>query len=353
MSREIPRSRPIGFGIVGLGMIAEYHARAISEVPDARLVGVCGRSMAKAREFAERHRVGFATQSLDNLLAVPELDVLCVTTPNGAHLEPALAAIRAGKHLVVEKPLEITLERVDRIIDAANSAGVKLAPIFQSRFGERARILKSAVDAGRFGQLVVCSAYVKWQRKPEYYRDSWHGTAALDGGGVCINQAIHAIDLLQWCAGVPVEVSASVGRCVHKNIEGEDTAVATLRYANGAFGTIEASTAAFPGWSQCIDLCGENGSARLEDDRLVRWEFREVREEDAAIRADSANAGLRSGAAAPNAISHEGHRRQIQDLVHAIRENRAPALSAREARNAVAIIRAIYESAERHAPVTL
>lgn len=353
MSREIPLSRPIGFGIVGLGMIAEYHARAIREIAGASVVGVCGRTLLKAQEFATRHHAEFATDSLDSLLARSEVDVLCVTTPNGAHLEPSLAAIRAGKHLVIEKPLEITLERVDQILEAAEKAAVKVAPIFQSRFGERARVLKAAAAAGRFGRFVLCSAYVKWQRKAEYYRDSWHGTRALEGGGVCINQAIHAIDLLQWCVGMPVELSAFVGRRVHTTIESEDTAVATLRYASGAFGTIEASTAAFPGWSQCIDICGEHGSARLEDDRLVRWEFRESRDEDAMMRADSANSGLRSGAAAPNAISHEGHRRQIQDLVGAIRENRSPVLAAREGRNAVAIVRAIYESAERRAPVAL
>jgi UDP-N-acetyl-2-amino-2-deoxyglucuronate dehydrogenase len=287
------------------------------------------------------------------LLARPDVDVICVTTPNGAHLEPALAAARAGKHLVLEKPIEVTLERADAIIAAVERAGVRLAPIFQSRFGEGARTLKSAVDAGRFGRLVSASAYVKWQRTAAYYSNSWHGQAALDGGGVCMNQAIHAVDLLQWFAGMPAEVFAFTARCVHTRIEGEDTAVASLRYASGALGAIEASTGIFPGWSQCVELCGENGSVRLEDDKLVRWEFREPRPEDTAILAVRAEGAIRSGAAAPNAIGLEGHRRQIQDLIDAIRDGRPLRLDAREARKAVAIIRAIYDSAARNAPVTV
>jgi predicted dehydrogenase len=314
---------------------------------------VASRSLEKSRAFAAKHGAAFATDDFAALLAHPDVDVVCITTPNGAHLEPVLAAIRAGKHLVVEKPIEVTLEKVDQIIVAAERAGVKFAPIFQSRFGERARVLKAAIEAGRFGRLALCSAYVKWQRKPEYYVDSWHGVAALDGGGVLMNQAIHAIDLLQWFAGMPSEVFAWAGRCVHTGIEGEDTAAAALRFANGACGTIEASTAIFPGWSQCIEICGEHGSARLEDDRLARWEFREARDADAAILAAAADNRVRSGAAAPNAIGIEGHRRQIQDLIDAVRDDRAVALDAREARKAVAIVRALYESAEGGAAVKL
>jgi predicted dehydrogenase len=346
-------SRSLGFGIIGLGMIADYHARAIAASQGARLVAVAGRSLKKAEAFAAKHGAAFATDAVDALLARADVDVVCVTTPNAAHLEPVLAAVRAGKHLVVEKPLEVTLERVDEMIAAAEQAGVKLAPVFQSRFGEGACQLKAALDAGRFGRLAVASAYVKWQRTPEYYRSGWHGVASLDGGGVYMNQAIHAIDLLQWFAGMPSEVFAWTTRRVHVGIEGEDTGVASLRFASGALGTVEASTAAFPGWSQCIELCGEHGSARLEDDRLVRWDFRVERPEDAAIRAAQTDNTIRSGAAAPNAIGIEGHRRQIQDLIDAVRENRPVALAPREARNAVAIIRAIYDSAAANAPVRL
>jgi predicted dehydrogenase len=344
---------PIGFGIVGLGMVADYHARAIAASNGGRLVGVVSRSADKARAFAESHGAILATDQLSALLARSDVDVVCIATPNGAHLEPAVAAAAAGKHLVVEKPLEITLERTDRIIAAAAAAGVRLAPIFQSRFGEGAQALKRAVAEGRFGRLALCSAYVKWQRTPAYYADSWHGRAALDGGGVAMNQAIHAIDLLQWLVGLPVEVTAVAGRCTHHGIEVEDTLAAVLRFGDGAMGTIEASTAVFPGWAQAIELCGEHGSARLEDDRLVRWDFRDERPEDAALRATAAGATLRSGAAAPNAIGIEGHRRQIQNLIDALRGTQPLALDGAEARKAVALVRALYDSAERHGPVRL
>ncbi|ACB74186.1 Gfo/Idh/MocA family protein [Opitutus terrae] len=344
---------PLGFGIIGLGMIADYHARAIAAARGGKLVAVASRSLAKAQAFAQKHGAAFATDDFHQLLARPDVDAVCITTPNAAHYEPALAAIRAGKHLVLEKPIEVTVERTDEIIAAAEQAGVKLAPIFQSRFGEGARRLKAALTAGRFGRLALCSAYIKWQRTPQYYEGGWHGVAALNGGGVAMNQAIHAIDLLQWFAGMPQEVFALAGRCVHSGIEGEDTLAATLHFAHGAFGTIEASTAVFPGWSQCLDLCGEHGSVRLEDDRLVRWDFREPRPEDTAIRAGAGDITIRSGAGAPNAIGIEGHCRQIQDLIDAVAENRPVAIPPREARNAIAIIGALYASAARRIPVRL
>lgn len=343
---------PLGFGLVGIGMIADFHARALAEVSGARLLGVAARDPEKARAFAQKHQVPFATTNLEELLARPEINVIGITTPSGAHLEPALAAIRAGKHVVIEKPLEITTARADEILRAAERAGVRVVPIFQARFGEGARQLKAALDAGRFGRLVLASAYVKWHRSAEYYH-GWKGTRSLDGGGACMNQGIHAIDLLQWFAGLPAEVFAWTTRRVHTAIEVEDTASATLRYPSGALGTIEASTALWPGWQRRLEICGEFGSVMLEDDHLARWEFRDAQPGDEAIRATKLDPAMRSGAGAPGAISHDGHRRQFQDLVDALRLGRPTAIGGHEARNAIALIRAIYTSAERGAPVKL
>jgi predicted dehydrogenase len=199
---------------------------------------------------------------------------------------------------------------------------------------------------------VLASAYVKWHRAASYYT-GWKGKLALDGGGAVINQAVHGIDLLQWFAGMPEEVFAWKTRRVHTGIEGEDTACAALKFASGALGTIEASTAVWPGWSRRLELCGEHGSVVLEDDRIARWEFREARPEDEAIRASGSANALGSGASDPGAINFEGHRRQLQSLVDAIRQNRPLALDGREGRKAVALVRAIYESAERGVPVKL
>jgi predicted dehydrogenase len=343
---------PFGFAILGTGMIAGFHARAIRDISGARLVGFWGRREEKARALAQEHGAPLATADFEALVRRPEVQVVCITTPSGAHLEPALAAIAAGKHVVVEKPLEITVARVDALLAAAAAAGVVVAPIFQSRFGAGAQRVKAAVTAGRLGRLVLASAYVKWHRTADYYAaQPWKGSLTLDGGGAVMNQAIHGLDLLQWFAGMPAEIFAWKTRRVHTGIEAEDTACAAVRYGNGALGTIEASTALWPGWSRRIELCGEHGSIVLEDDRITRWEFRTRQPGDEAVVAGSDNA-LGSGASAPNAISHEGHLRQIQDLVHHLRTGSPLAINGAEARKAVALVCALYESAEHGRPVT-
>ena len=344
-------SHPLGFGIIGTGMIAGHHAQAIAAC-GASVVGVASRTAVSARAFVDRHGVGFSTDNIAELLNRSDIDVVCITTPSGAHLEPALAAIRAGKHVVIEKPLEITTARVDRIVEAADAAGVRVAPIFQARFGEGARTLKAALYGGRFGRLVSASAYVKWHRAPTYYT-GWKGTLALDGGGTLINQAIHAVDLLQWFAGLPVEVFGYTTRRVHTAIEAEDTVCAALRFPSGACGVIEATTAAWPGWSRRLEICGETGSAVLEDDHLARWDFRDNQPGDDAIRSARPDAAMRSGAGSPTAISFEGHRRQIQDLIDALREGRPLAIDGREGRKAVALVNALYASAASGTPVRL
>jgi predicted dehydrogenase len=342
----------LGFGLIGAGMIADFHARAIAAARGAHGVGVASRTTEGASAFARRHNLAFATASVEELVAHPDVHAVCITTPSGLHREPALTAIRAGKHLMIEKPIDTTLEGTDEILRAADGAGVRVGSIFQARFGDAAKVVKAAIDAGRFGRLALCSAYVKWHRTKQYYT-GWKGTRALDGGGALINQAIHAIDLLQWFAGMPTEVFGWTTRRVHVGIESEDTACATLRFANGALGTIEASTAVWPGWSRRLEICGESGSAVLEDDDIARWEFLDEQPQDEAIRKTGESAAMGSGASAPNAISFEGHRRQIQDFVDAIRDNRPPVIDGHEASKAVALVRAIYESAARGVPIRL
>lgn len=339
-------SSPLGFAIVGTGMIAGYHAQAIAQTPGAKLVGVVSRSPDKGPAFAAQHGIPVTTSTLEEMVARPDVHVVTVTTPSGAHLDPALAAIQAGKHVVVEKPLEITPERCDRIIAAAARAGVKVAAIFQGRFGEGAQKVKAALEAGRLGRLVLASACVKWHRTTDYYKTAWKGTWALDGGGALMNQAIHGVDLLQWFAGLPVEVTGRIARRVHTGIEADDTTVATLQFPDGALGTIEASTAVWPGWSRRIELCGEHGSIALEDDAIVKWEFARPEPGDDDIRAARQANALGSGAGNPAGISIAGHLRQFTDLVESVRGNRAPAIDAAEGRKAVALIHAIYESAK-------
>ena len=344
------------FGIVGLGLIAEFHARAIEALADAgaRLVACCSRSEEKARSFSERHGCRGYT-SLSEFLAHPGLEAVSVCTPSGAHLEPAVAAAQAGRHLIVEKPLEITTERCDRIIAAARRSGVVLAGVFQSRFHDAAQALRRAVAEGRFGRLVLGSAYVKWYRTQEYYDEGgWHGTRALDGGGALINQGIHAVDLLQWFMGPVESVQAFTATLGHERIEVEDVAVAALRFAGGALGVIEGSTAAFPGFLKRIELSGTGGSVILEEESLKAWEFSDSRPEDEEIRnrfgAGSASGG---GAADPAAIGFEAHQRQFQDFLRAVDTGCPPLIDGAEARKAVEIIEAIYTGARKGRPVRL
>jgi UDP-N-acetyl-2-amino-2-deoxyglucuronate dehydrogenase len=339
----------LGFGFIGAGAIANFHARAVAAAKGGRLVGVASRRLSTARAFAQQHGMSFATESVGELLAQPGLDAVCITTPSALHLEPALAAIRAGKHLLIEKPLDSTVEGTDHILHEAGKAGVRVGSIFQARFGDGARHLKAAIDAGRFGRMVLASCYVKWNRTKDYYT-GWKGKLSEDGGGAVMNQAIHGVDLLQWFAGMPVEVFAWATQRVHR-IESEDTAVAALKFGSGAFGTLEASTALWPGFSRRIEICGENGSAVMEDDDIARWEFREPGPEDAQIRAARETSAKGSGAANPMAINFEGHLRQIQDFIDGIREQRPFFIEGLEARKAVALVRAIYDSAASGLPV--
>ncbi len=338
----------LGFGLIGAGAIAGFHARAVAESQGGQVIGVATRRLSSAQDFAKEHGLDFATDDVQALLRQPGLDAVCITTPSALHLEPALAAIRAGKHLMIEKPLDATVEGTDHILREAQKAGVRVGSIFQARFGDPARRIKAAIDAGRFGRMVLASCYVKWNRTTEYYT-GWKGKLSEDGGGALINQAIHGVDLLQWFAGMPVEVFAWSTQRVHR-IESEDTCVAALRFGSGAFGTIEATTATWPGWSRRIEICGEHGAVLLEDDDIAKWDFRVEQPGDAEIRNATRRAEMGSGAAAPMNINFEGHLRQIQDFIDGIREKRPFFIEGSEARKAVALVRAVYESAAMGKP---
>ncbi|MFV0416914.1 MAG: Gfo/Idh/MocA family protein [Chthoniobacterales bacterium] len=343
----------VNFAIIGTGSIADFHAAGIKDAKDTRLHSVFNRSFDKAKAFAEKHQTR-ACSSLEELLSAPELDAVCITSPSGTHAEAAVAALNAGKHILCEKPLDISLERVDAILDAANSSGKILAAVFQSRLAPNAMRLKKAIDAGRFGKITFASCHVKWWRDQPYYDASpVRGTWASDGGGCLMNQGIHAIDTLQWLVGKPVEVSAMIDTIAHENIEVEDVAAATLRFANGALGVVEGATAAWPGFQKRIEIAGDKGSAVLEDDSLTTWNFQDEQPEDKAILAEGDDKIMGSGSSDPRAISTEGHRLLIDDLAEAIRTNGQPAISGPDARNAVEIILAIYQSARERRFVTL
>lgn len=335
-----------GFGIIGCGMIAKFHAKAIAELPDAQLVACYNRSLEKAEAFAEEFDCK-AYADLDEMLADPEVTIVTIATPSGAHLEPTVAAAKAGKHVIVEKPLEITLERCDQMIAACEEAGVKLAAIFPSRFHYAPMELHKAVEAGRFGKLTLGDAYVKWYRTQEYYDSgAWRGTWELDGGGALMNQAIHSVDLLSWMMGPVKSIAAFTDTLGHENIEVEDVAVATLRFENGAVGVIEATTTAYPGYLKRIELHGTEGSAIVEEEDILKWDFTESAEADEAIKERmSAKGDSGGGASDPAAIGHHGHKELFAQVLESIDEDKPLALDGHEGRKAVEIILAIYKSA--------
>lgn len=318
----------------------------MAELDGAAAVAVLSRDDGRADAFAEE----FGTEpytDLDAFLAEPSLGAVSVCTPSGAHLEFIEAAARAGKHVIAEKPIEISSERCDRIVEIAESAGVSVAGIFQSRYYENAREVKRAVEQGRFGRLTMGDAYVKFYRTQDYYDSGgWKGTIALDGGGALMNQGIHAVDLLLWLMGPVTRVHARTKILGHERIEVEDTAVATLEFENGALGVIEGSTATYPGLLKRVEISGTHGTAVIEEENLPTWQFASEDSEDEEIRrAYAATTTSGGGASDPMAIDTTAHARQLADFVDAVETGRPPEVDVREARHAVDLILAVYESA--------
>ncbi|MCJ8328631.1 MAG: Gfo/Idh/MocA family oxidoreductase, partial [Lentisphaeria bacterium] len=246
-------------GIIGIGMISEFHAKALAEIPNAELVAAHSRSLEKAEKFTAEFG-GKAYDSIDEFMADPEIEIVSICTPSGAHAETAIAAAKAGKHVICEKPIEISLERIDAMTQAHADAGTKLCGIFPYRFNDVTNEMKRAVDAGRFGKLTFAAAHVPWWRDQKYYDEGgWKGTQQLDGGGALMNQSIHAVDSLIWLMGDVDSIMAYTDCLAHDNIEVEDTAVACLRFKNGALGLISGTTSIYPGHFRRVEICGNEG----------------------------------------------------------------------------------------------
>jgi len=339
------------FGIIGTGMIADFHAKAIGAMEHGTLHSCFNPKPEKAEAFARKHKIPLHHHSLEAFLANPELEIVTIATPSGAHLDPALAALQAGKHVICEKPIEVTPERIDLMIATAATNQVVLAAILNRRFHPAVTHLKTAVDTGRFGTLTLVEASIKWFRDQAYYDSAaWRGSWALDGGGALMNQSIHFIDQLLFTVGPVKRLSASSACLAHEKIEVEDTAIALLEFENGARGVIQGSTACYSstGHPAEINLCGSKGSAFLADEAFKVWDFLEAADIDSHIHATlmrhSEKAGL--GANDPAAINFTGHQRNFEEVVDAIFEGRTPTTNAHEARKAVALICAIYQSAQ-------
>ncbi|MCQ2377618.1 MAG: Gfo/Idh/MocA family oxidoreductase [Victivallaceae bacterium] len=341
--------RKIGFGIIGAGMIAEFHAKSIASLANAKLCGFFDERRDAAKKRAGQfHCRDYAT--LEELLSDPEVEAVTVATPSGLHHLAVLPAARAHKHILCEKPLEITVEKCDELIRCCKENDVFLVPVFQTRFTPAIRLVKEAMDSGRFGKMLFCSVQMHWFRDDAYYASSnWRGTWAIDGGGVLMNQAIHHIDQMLYINGAAKCVRAVAATKTHA-IEVEDNLAAVVEFANGSFGTIEVSTSCRPGFPRRIEFVGDCGSAVIEEDKIVRWVFDREKPEDGQIRGDAAGAVSAAGGSDPRNIRSDGHSVQIGDLADAIAQGRPPLLNAMEGRRCVDFICGIYDSVKTGKP---
>lgn len=332
---------PVSFAIAGSGMIAGVHVTALKEIPGARVVGAWSRSPEKTQRFAAEHKIrGY--QSYPELLTDPEVQVVVLCLPSGYHAEYGMQAASAGKHVVVEKPIDINLDKAKALIDTCRKHDRKLSVIFQSRFTPAARRLRKALDQGLLGRLILGDAYVKWYRFPAYYvSNTWRGTKAIDGGGALINQAIHTIDLLQWMMGGAKRVCGLTRTSTHA-IESEDLGVAVVEFVNGAVGVIEGSTAIQPGFKERIEIHGQKGSVIMEGGNITAWKVEGCNEADYVDEQK-----VSYGSTSSPAISHVNHKAQFEEIVAAIQKNIEPSVNGEEGLKALRIVLGIYESSGR------
>lgn len=338
----------VGFGVVGCGVVADYHIGAINDTEGAKLVAINDVVEERAREVGEQHGVAWYTDYKE-MIAALDVDAICICTPSGIRIPIATDAAKAGVHLVIEKPIDVTLEKADRIIQAAAEADVQLMCIFQLRYGQAVNQVRQAVQGGKLGKVTLGDAYIKWFRPQEYYDSAaWRGTWDMEGGGALMTQGIHTVDLLQWIMGPVKRVSARMGALVH-DVEVEDTVVATLEYESGALGVIEATTTAHPGMPAKLEFSGSGGSIAMEADQITAWDV----EGEESQAAGGAGTDVAKAASDSKTFGTEGHKAQIAEMVQVITAGGRPAIDGPEGRKALELILAIYQSARSGETVEL
>ncbi len=347
------------FGLIGAGAVCESHVTAITRAENAELTAICKKSEHGKKELEEKYSVPCLT-SLEEML--PMVDSVDIITPNAAHMEPALEAMRAGKHTIVEKPMEITPGRIDRMIEASEEAGVKLACVFQLRFSEPVRELKKLIDGGILGKIYSGSAYCKLYRAQEYYDSrEGRGTMEMEGGGCLMQQGLHNIDLLLWLMGDAEEIIGATETAGRKGIDVETLAGALLRFKNGASGVIESTTLAYPGARELVEIFGFRGTVTLEadtsdkPDRIRRFELTdptpgESRARDALLAlqnraSDRKQETKKEDIGKVATLADQGHTPVLEDFIEAIRTGREPFIPGAEARRSVEVVTSVYESA--------
>lgn len=341
------QEKKVGVGIIGTGSISGLHLKCVEELNHCEIIAMA--SSSEERAALARKKFGVKTyNSYQGLLQNKAIDAVIIGTHSGNHLEPTLAAAKMGKHVLVEKPIEISAKRADRMIEACKKAGVKLGVIFQNRFSPDYIQLKTAVKEGKLGKLMLGNAYIKWFREASYYESSaWKGTLKGDGGATLINQGIHTIDLLLDIMGEVDRVFGKTQTVKHK-IEGEDLGVAVLTFRNGALGTIEASTAIIPGYPERLEIYGSKGSIILEGGKIAAWNLEEEDQSNTISKEES-----NTGSADPLAIDHYLHKAQISDFIDSIQNNKPLLVDGLEGKKSLVLIQGIYASAKQGREISL
>ena len=332
----------IHIGLIGGGNITETHARATCAINGVKIAAIYGTNADKVDRLCREHG-GTRYQDFEKFLAHRPMDLVAIGSPSGLHATQGIAAAQRGLHVLTEKPIDISTERADALIEAANRNRVKLGVIFQDRLKPDICRLKQWVTEGVIGKPMFADARVKWYRPPGYYDNSrWRGTLSLDGGGALINQGVHTVDLLLWLFGDVTRVQARTSTALHA-IEAEDTAVAILEFASGALGVLQATTAAYPGYPRRLEVTGSEGTIILEHDRIVATDLRNP---PANINADTARDQNQSSSS-PVVSDVRGHQAVFEDFIHAIQHDSTPACDGHEGRRSLAVIEAIYRAAEK------
>ena len=351
MTSSLPNSTAsaqpaIRFGIIGCGRIAPRHAQSFQQVAAAQLVAVADLIASRAEHLATEYGAAAHTD-YHELLARDDIDAVSVCVPSGLHAQVAIDAMHAGKHVLVEKPIAITLADADRMIEVSHSTGRTMGVVLQNRYNHPMQALRQAIDAGKLGQLNLGSACVRWYRPQSYYEDGWHGTWAMDGGAL-MNQSIHHIDALQWLMGPVAAVNAFTATRAH-SMEAEDVGVAVVRFVNGALATIEGSTLTWPqNLEGSVAVFGEHGSVKIGGTALNRielWKVAGELEQEAEL--------LTSQRVDPPSVYGYSHREVVRDFAHAIQNGTEAGTPGHEARKSLALVLAIYESARRGCEVSL
>ncbi len=327
--------KTVAFGIVGCGMIANFHARAIAKIKNATLLGVSDKNKEAAECFAKNYNIR-CYRSYEEMLGDKNIDAVCICTPSSFHAENAIAALEAGKHVAVEKPMAFTAEQTEKIEEAVKKSGKLLTSIAQLRFSDDIVKTKQLIESGSLGTLTLCDLYMKYWRSEKYYASSdWKGTREFDGGGALMNQGIHGIDALIYLLG-EATVMQSVNRTLYHDIEVEDTSVSILEFKNGAYGVIEATTCAYPGFERKIEINGTKGCVILRENKIEKL----VMNGETIINDISEN--VVSTSSDPTAMSDQFHKRQLENLVDAICGKNKLMIDVNEGAKAVKLIEDIY-----------